>query len=393
MLSYHIADHSLNFFARGRGFTVGQDNLNFDLLRKMLTSPNPDIDKLTELADPRVAVATASNGLCEVVGNSVTYEGRELHNVWVDKILSFQQHNLPFEPIMKALADLQKNPGEKARLRLPVFVEQSKLGFLEDGRIAALKGVDRNYMDCHTHTFDNSVGKVLEMPREAVDPNPDNECSSGFHLGAHDYVVGHYGENHSRIMLCAFWPRDVVAVPRDYSGQKMRVAKYEVLEEMDRAKLVEFIEENRTLLRRHSQIAMPAENRLDVAIEQVMGDDDDGDQDRDVSALRDDPNVAFGTVDVGSQIISADQSMVIDVKGKTISIKARKKAAPKKAVKKAATKKKVVAKKASPAKKPILKKKAAAVKRSPAKKPIVKKKAAPKKPVKKVVSKKAAKRR
>lgn len=389
-IPFHIADHSLNFFAKGRGFTVGNDNANFDELRRMLANGIHDVEKLALLADPRVAVAAASNGLCQVVGNSVIYEGAPLHNVWVDKILSFQKHDLPFEPIMLALSDLQKNPTEKARFRLPVFVEQSKLGFLPDGRIVALKGVNDNYTDCHTGRFDNKVGQVLEMTREKVDNDPDMECSSGFHLGAYDYVKNYYGGVGRRIMLCAFWPRDVVAVPRDYNGQKMRVCKYEVIDEMDKTKLLQFIEENQSLLRSY-EVRMPAENRLDAAIERVEDDYDDTapgpldgdeeDQDDEIEAEEEwEAEKALAAEDVGSVIQSADQTMTVDTAAKTITVsdkpkRAYKKRAPVKKAKpkKAVAKKKVVAKK--PAKKvaKVVAKKATK-KAAPKKKPVLKKK-------------------
>lgn len=412
MIPFHIADYSATFFAVGRGFTVGSDSANFIEIRRLLTSGEGTVDQLVELADPRIALAVASNGLCTVVGNSVMFEGMELHGVWVEKILAFKANDLPFDPIMLALADLQKNPGEKARSRLPVFVEQSKLGFLPDGRIAALKYVSRDYTDCHSGTYSNKVGDTPSMERSDVDANPDNECSSGLHLGAYDYVTQYY-DSSKRIMLCAFWPSDVVAVPRDYNGQKMRVSKYEVLEEMDLATLRDFVFANSNLLRSY-QVTMPAESSLDVAIEAVVEDHTDyprsdwqyevsngdtklgyaewlehkleaEDEDERASPVervyvsapgvdRPEPIAPapilsnekpralaadFVTTTNQPNISSADGSMRITQDTMIISDRPKRKYVRKPVVAKKAVKKKVAAKKALPAKKVILKKKAA----------------------------------
>ena len=66
------------------------------------------------------------------------------------------------------------------------------------------------------------------MPRSEVDENPDNHCSSGFHVGAWEYASS-FGE---RVVLVEVDPADVVSVPNDYNAQKCRVTKYKVLSDL-----------------------------------------------------------------------------------------------------------------------------------------------------------------
>jgi hypothetical protein len=184
--------------------------------------------------------------LLQFVDDMLLYGNMQLTGVWVDKLMGFRAAGLDFDPVFKALQSLMANPTADARERFPIFAERNRFGFLPDGRIGAFKAVRDDFRDHHSGTFDNSPGKVLEMPREHVDADPNRTCSNGLHLGALEYVKT-YLSHTSKIVFCAFWPKDVVAVPTDYDGTKMRVCRYEVLEEVDPAFVEEFLGE-RTLV-------------------------------------------------------------------------------------------------------------------------------------------------
>lgn len=260
MIPHHIADTSVMFIANGKSHSVQSDNPNFNqIIDGLVSSPQADPSELIELASPAETLTTNGKGVIEVRGNAVYAHGHYLDNVWVKKLLTMRRDGHDFDPMLKALDSLMRNPSETARERLPIFVEQSQLGVFPDGRIAALKVIRDDFTDCYTGTFDNSPGKVVKVDREEVDPNPNHECSSGLHLGAYAYLpsYGMHSENR-RVVLCAFWPKDVVAVPRDYQGQKMRVCKYEVICEMDKDSLQDFIDKNQSVLRGY--VAEPMED-------------------------------------------------------------------------------------------------------------------------------------
>jgi hypothetical protein len=250
--SSHISDLTVSFFAKGKLHSVQSDHLNFIPIREaLLYIPLVDIDadELIELADIKVAIQEAVSKVAPELklvfdGDQITYGESVLHGVWVDKIIGFATQRLQFEPIFNALASLQRNPLESARDRFPIFAERNQFGFFPDGRIGAFKAVRADLTDINSGTFDNSPGKTVEMPRAEVDDNPDQTCSTGLHLGALSYVktFGHYsGSGSNRIVFCAFWPEDVVAVPTDYNGEKMRVCKYQVIEEVERSAVDEYL--------------------------------------------------------------------------------------------------------------------------------------------------------
>jgi hypothetical protein len=259
VLSSHISDHAITFFANGKLHSVQSDHPGFAHVRELLLSTGitpVDADELIEIIDVRVAIAKAAESptyqnVLEFDGDNLMYRGAPLHGVWVDKILAFREKGYNFEPIFKALESLLKNPSGRARDRFSIFAERSQFGFLPDGRMGAFKAVRGDFTDLRTGTFDNSPGKTVEMVRADVNDDPEQACSYGLHLGAMGYVrtFGHWdGSRANKVVFCAFWPEDVVAVPVDYDGEKMRVCKYEVIEEVDPASVDAHLAARTTLI-------------------------------------------------------------------------------------------------------------------------------------------------
>ncbi len=109
------------------------------------------------------------------------------------------------------------------------FLEHNGHPLTEDGCFIAYRGVTDDFRDCRTRSIDNSVGSVVEMPREQVDDNPNNTCSYGLHVACFNYAEG-FGP---KLIEVKVNPKDVVCVPEDYEGTKMRVCRYEVVNESD----------------------------------------------------------------------------------------------------------------------------------------------------------------
>ena len=159
------------------------------------------------------------------------------------RILKFKELKLPYDALIKFWENLKKNPSFNSRQQLFKFLEHNGHPLTSDGCFIAYRGVTDDFKDVHTKTFDNKPGSVCQMPREAVDDNPNNTCSSGLHVACHSYAKG-FG---SKLITVKVNPADVVAVPTDYNGTKMRTCRFEVIEEcaeMDTSELRSFEEEN-----------------------------------------------------------------------------------------------------------------------------------------------------
>lgn len=89
-------------------------------------------------------------------------------------------------------------------------------------------------MDIHSGTFDNSPGKIVEMPREEVDSDVNQTCSRGLHACADSYLGEFYAKSSGyKVIVVKINPKDVCAVPADYNFSKMRTCRYEVLSEAE----------------------------------------------------------------------------------------------------------------------------------------------------------------
>jgi hypothetical protein len=143
------------------------------------------------------------------------------------RILKIKELKLPFAPLLAFWENLKKNPSFNSRLALFKFLEHHGHPLTTDGCFIAYRGVTDDFKDVHTKTFDNKVGNVCEMPRSAVDDNPNNTCSHGLHVACFDYAKG-FG---SKLVEVKVNPADVVTVPTDYNGKKMRVCRFEVVAE------------------------------------------------------------------------------------------------------------------------------------------------------------------
>jgi hypothetical protein len=94
-----------------------------------------------------------------------------------------------------------------------------------------------------------SIGAAVEQPRDTCDSDPSSTCVSGLHVGGWGYVAGasyssagfvfsdekNSGKRASpteintgdqAILQVLVFPEDIIAVPPDYSGSKMRVCCY-----------------------------------------------------------------------------------------------------------------------------------------------------------------------
>jgi hypothetical protein len=148
------------------------------------------------------------------------------------------ENEFPIDGFTKFIYNLVENPSKDSREELYGFLEACSLPITDDGHFLAYKRVGDKYMDCYSGLMDNSVGKVVEMPRGQVNADRHETCSSGLHVCSREYLSGFSG---SHIMVCKINPRDVVSVPVDYKNAKMRVCRYEVIDELYED---EFIKDN-----------------------------------------------------------------------------------------------------------------------------------------------------
>jgi hypothetical protein len=221
-------EQSLTVVIDGKALTMAKDHPSWDEAITLLCDDNVDMEKMKQLFDVGQAVENYAEGNMKVEDGAVHFKGEIIHNVVVDKILSFMQQGLPFKPVMRFLQKLLDNPSRRAVEELYTFLEHKGMPITESGNFVAYKGVNANFTDFFSGKFDNSVGQTLEMQRNSVCDDADIGCSYGFHAGSYDYAKG-YASGGGHLMLVEIDPRDVVSVPKCCDCQKLRTSKYVVV--------------------------------------------------------------------------------------------------------------------------------------------------------------------
>lgn len=132
------------------------------------------------------------------------------------------------QSLINFLDKLMLNPSNRSVQELYGFVEHNDIVITPEGTFYAWKVVRSTYMDKHSNTMDNSVGKEVRVLRNQVNENSEVTCSYGLHACAKSYIKA-FGSNGDRVVRVEIDPADVVAVPKDYRNAKLRCAGYKVI--------------------------------------------------------------------------------------------------------------------------------------------------------------------
>jgi len=227
-IPYIITNNSITIVFDGISHTLNDGHPNYGAVRQAII--DRQFDKIPTLVDIPKAIRQYSHGNIEIKDGAIKYAGQPVHNYVCDKIFSFMKEGLPFEPLVAFLNKLMSNPSKRAVNELYLFLEHKAMPITPNGNFLAYKSVDSNWRDHHTGTFDNSIGKTLEMVRNAVCDDADVGCSSGFHAGSLEYASS-FGGGDKRLVIVEINPADVVSIPKDSNCQKLRTCKYKVVSE------------------------------------------------------------------------------------------------------------------------------------------------------------------
>ena len=229
-----VPNKSITLFVKGNQKSYLSDDPLFDQIIKCIKEGSWDV--LNKLMNPEVLIEKLSKGTFKVI-DGVVYVGtdsgtHELPEELNSTVLEFMNENLPYNYLVKFAAKLFANQSESSVKQLYKYLVKNQFPICEDGDFIAYRKVTNNFKDFRTETFDNSIGSMVEMKREDVDPDPNVTCSRGLHAANWDYVHNSYYPGQGRIVAMKINPADVVSVPTDYNDAKMRVCKFYVLEEV-----------------------------------------------------------------------------------------------------------------------------------------------------------------
>lgn len=223
-MNYHILNSSIVLNYLGKTVVISQDDKRYEAVIDCIRNGNKDdIPAIVE-------VERAFEGTGLELKDGLIYEGSSpIPPQLNDRILKYKELGLPYDSLLKFWENLKANPSYNSRQQLFKFLEHNHHPITDDGCFIAYRGVTAEFKDKHSGTFDNSVGSVCKEDRALVDDNPNNTCSRGLHVACFNYANG-FGEVTVEVKVN---PRDVVCVPTDYNGTKMRVCEFTVMATCD----------------------------------------------------------------------------------------------------------------------------------------------------------------
>ena len=226
-LPYLIQGSNIVVVINNQPHTISKTHITYQKVLDAIKTN--DWATVQDVIEPKKVVINYGKGNVEVQGDKLFWRGAEMHNALTTRMIAMLQEGFPIEPLVLFMENLMSNPSKRAVDELYGFLEKNNLPITPDGHFLAYKKVRENYMDCHSGTFNNSIGMICEMERNQVDDDKDRTCSIGLHFCSQEYL-NHFGGEHT--MILKINPRDVVSIPSDYNNSKGRCSRYEVIGEL-----------------------------------------------------------------------------------------------------------------------------------------------------------------
>ena len=189
-----------------------------------------DWETVKDVIEPKKVVLDYGMGFVSIKGDTLYWKGTEMHNALSTRMIQMLTDGFPIKPLVFFMENLMDNPSYRSVNELYGFLEKNNLPITPEGHFLAYKKVRADFKDVHSGTMDNSVGQIVEMPRNLVDDNANNTCSSGLHFCSQGYLNSFGGD---RTVIVKINPRDVVSIPTDYDNSKGRACRYEVVGELN----------------------------------------------------------------------------------------------------------------------------------------------------------------
>ena len=244
---YLINDSGLTVsFPGEKTFNVAKDHVHFSEVLKEVQSGKATVASLDKLVDLKAEISKLSSN-----GVEITLDENEMLKVSIDgnrvDVLSEELQYRLIQMLNEADSDLRtatynsfalfiknlyQNPSYKSVQQLYGFLEANDLPITQNGTFLAYKKVRYDYLDIHSASFDNSIGKTVSMLRNMVEDDPEKTCSAGLHVCSYSYLDNYAESALDRVVICEVNPKDVVSIPVDYNNAKMRVCEYKVVDEI-----------------------------------------------------------------------------------------------------------------------------------------------------------------
>jgi predicted CopG family antitoxin len=216
-------------FSDGEGYTIGCDDERYDKLEEMVaTNAAPDEIRTFIKIGKTIENRVMAGGMVEVDNGTFIFNGYIIPEKLAMLLDTVYVSESSVTQISNFIENMAQNPRQEIYNELFDFLSDNDMPLTEDGCFLAYKRVRDDFKDFYTGKKDYSVGSVVRETASNVDTNRHNTCSTGLHFCSRDYLP-HYHSNRGKIIVVKVNPRDVAAIPKDYSNAKGRCSMLEVI--------------------------------------------------------------------------------------------------------------------------------------------------------------------
>jgi hypothetical protein len=235
-MNFIQTEGSIHLVLQGKPVGLHKTDKHYNVVLQAIKDKKTDQEVLDilEAEKHRMEAAIEVVPGVELKGGQLYHNGECIAGMLGSRMLQMLDEGFDLTPMAALLENLQQNPSYRVVQHLYPFLEKGKIPITEDGCFLAYKAINPDWTSIHaspdgTH-LDNSIGRIVSMPRNKVDENPDRTCSYGLHVCSFDYLP-HFAHNNGHVVVVKVNPANVVAIPVDYDHTKMRVCEYEVIGE------------------------------------------------------------------------------------------------------------------------------------------------------------------
>lgn len=222
-------------FAGSEKFTIMASSI--DLCKKILGFIEAgNVIGIRSLSDALGQIKEVSGITYDSVAKTFNLGGIELEEKYQKLIVKgYEELKKGNEDTLNGLVRLihRLNSGNKLNIldQLYEFLKHNDIEILSNGLIVGYKYLDKldgSFYDNYTKTIKQGVKDYVYTLVHKVNPDKNRTCSHGLHIGAWNYV-----NSSPTIAKVIIDPLDVVSIPTDYDGEKMRSKGYYIMEILD----------------------------------------------------------------------------------------------------------------------------------------------------------------
>lgn len=235
-------------------FIADEFHPHWDAIIKGLREGDDNVWSLFDVAEGVVSRFKEITDRVSWNGSEILWDGSPVHSVLTEQLSRAIREGdaRNYTAVAKFWEKLESNPNEHSRAQAYEFLAAHQFQITVDGDVVGYKGVTsvegkpgvfrstaksqvagkpsayvNGVPQPELSYVEQKVGDIVTMPRDEVVHDPTQSCERGLHVATHSYAQS-YGSR-GAVLLVTMNPRDIVSVPDDARGEKVRVRRYEVI--------------------------------------------------------------------------------------------------------------------------------------------------------------------